>query len=401
MPPRGQPKEQPSPLLATALPIAPTITAALDDPILFVDDDPRLLDGVRRRLRGKFAIETAVGPERGLELLAQRPPYAVVVADMNMPGMDGARFLGCVREHSPDTVRMMLTGNTDIDTAIAAVNAGNVFRFISKPATPEALEQFLNAGLEQRRLVAAMRRTAAAEEASRAKSDFLATVSHEMRTPLTVIRSAVELLEHFSDDEPPAVRAEFVATISAHARRLDGMIDQLLLLAHLDVSMDRPLATDTFDLVAVLRSAIAKVPLHDRATGASAVLAGDPGTLRCRGQADLVERAFSHVLDNAYRFSPPSAPVRVEVVLTGAHARVDVVDRGSGIPAAIADRVFEPFVQCSDVLVGKPPGLGLGLTIVRRVMHHHGGSVSFAAEADGGTRFSLTLPLVATEAGGA
>ncbi len=233
------------------------------DRILFVDDDARLLDGIRRRLRGRFAIETAVGPVRGLQLLTERPPFAVVVADMNMPGMDGATFLACVQQRSPDTVRMMLTGNTDLGTAIAAVNDGNVFRFISKPVTGDDLDRFLTAGLEQRRMVSAMRRAAAAEEASRAKSDFLATVSHELRTPLTVICSTAEILEQFADDEPREVRAEFVATIGTYARHLDGMIDQLLHLAEIDVQAPLPLANKTFDLLAVLPSAIDAVMAGD------------------------------------------------------------------------------------------------------------------------------------------
>lgn len=123
--------------------------------VLFVDDDSNLLAALNRRLRKKFDMEIAVGAEQGLEVLEQVGPFAVVVADMRMPGMDGITFLRHVRETSPDTVRIMLTGNADMQTAIDAVNQGNIFRFLTKPCPYEVMGVALDAALEQHRLVTA------------------------------------------------------------------------------------------------------------------------------------------------------------------------------------------------------------------------------------------------------
>ena len=123
--------------------------------ILFVDDDSNLLAALNRRLRKKFDMEIAIGPEQGLMVLEQVGPFAVVVADMRMPGMDGVTFLRRVRDISPDTVRIMLTGNADMQTAIDAVNEGNIFRFLTKPCPYEVMDVALNAALEQHRLVVA------------------------------------------------------------------------------------------------------------------------------------------------------------------------------------------------------------------------------------------------------
>src|SRR5216684_8108524 len=86
--------------------------------ILLVDDDPLILDGYRRTLGRDFSIETAVGGEEGLKLATDGGPYAVVISDMRMPGMDGIQFLSRIKALSPDTIRVMLTGNTEIETAI-------------------------------------------------------------------------------------------------------------------------------------------------------------------------------------------------------------------------------------------------------------------------------------------
>jgi len=125
--------------------------------VLCVDDDPRILQGLHRRLRKRFDLRVATGPEEGLEAVASEGPFAVVVSDMRMPGMDGVQFLGRVQESAPDTVRVMLTGNTDLQTAMEAVNEGNVYRFLTKPCEPEDLARTIDAGIAQYRLIVSER----------------------------------------------------------------------------------------------------------------------------------------------------------------------------------------------------------------------------------------------------
>ncbi len=121
----------------------------MNDKILFVDDDPNLLAGIRRNLRTQFTLDTAVGGLEALELMKSSGPYALVVVDMNMPGMKGIEVLEKIQELSPDTVRMMLTGNADQQTAVDAVNRGQVYRFLNKPCPPETLVPAIENGLKQ------------------------------------------------------------------------------------------------------------------------------------------------------------------------------------------------------------------------------------------------------------
>ena len=125
--------------------------------ILYVDDDPNILDAYRRNLRKFYTVDTAQGGEAGLKVLAQSGPYAVVVSDQHMPGMTGTEFLSRARDVSPDTVRMMLTGNADLNTAINALNEGAIFRFLVKPVSPESMAVILEQGVEQHRLITAER----------------------------------------------------------------------------------------------------------------------------------------------------------------------------------------------------------------------------------------------------
>ena len=98
--------------------------------ILLVDDESNVLDGYRRSLGRDFLLETAVGGEDALQRIAQSGSYAVVVSDMRMPGMDGIQVLAAIKTRWPDTIRIMLTGNADKDTAIHAINEGSIFRFL-------------------------------------------------------------------------------------------------------------------------------------------------------------------------------------------------------------------------------------------------------------------------------
>jgi FixJ family two-component response regulator len=122
---------------------------------MFVDDEPNVLDGIRRQLRNRVELETATGAAAGLALLKERGPFAVVVSDMRMPDMDGARFLSKVNELAPETVRMVLTGQADLDSTIKAVNEGRIFRFLLKPCDSETLLGVVKNGIEQYRLVTA------------------------------------------------------------------------------------------------------------------------------------------------------------------------------------------------------------------------------------------------------
>ncbi|HVP45109.1 MAG TPA: HD domain-containing phosphohydrolase [Bryobacteraceae bacterium] len=125
--------------------------------ILFVDDEPKILQGLERQLSSRFEMQTAPGPEAGLQSLAQDGPFAVVVSDFRMPGMNGIQFLSEVKHLNADTVRVMLTGQADLTTAIAAVNEGNIFRFLTKPCATEILTAALDSSIEQHRLITSER----------------------------------------------------------------------------------------------------------------------------------------------------------------------------------------------------------------------------------------------------
>jgi putative two-component system response regulator len=123
------------------------------DKILFVDDEPSILSAIQRSFHREFNIQVADSAEKGLSLVEKDGDFAVVVSDFELPGSDGISFLTRVGKVSPDSIRMMLTGSTRLETSIRAVNEGQIFRFLSKPCPTEVLEKALLDSLNQYRLI--------------------------------------------------------------------------------------------------------------------------------------------------------------------------------------------------------------------------------------------------------
>ena len=121
--------------------------------VLLVDDEERLLNGLRRQLRGEFEIVTAVGGERALEILESQSEVAVIISDMRMPGVTGVEVLEAFSKKSPTTTRIMLTGNAEQDCAVDAINKSHVFGFLNKPCSTDSLIQSIESGLAYHRLL--------------------------------------------------------------------------------------------------------------------------------------------------------------------------------------------------------------------------------------------------------
>src|SRR5262245_40572717 len=129
----------------------------MKEKILFVDDEPNLLNVYRAALSRRFDVDTAASAEMGLALVRAQGPYAVIVSDRHMPGMDGVEFLTTVRTIAPDSVRMMLTAYADLASTIEVVNEANLFRFLTKPCKLDLLIKAVEDAVNHHRLIVSER----------------------------------------------------------------------------------------------------------------------------------------------------------------------------------------------------------------------------------------------------
>jgi len=140
------------------------------DRVLFVDDEQDVLDGYERLLHKEFDVRVALGGRQGLAEIEHNGPFAVIISDMRMPQMTGAEFLAQARHQAPDSVRMLLTGFTDLGAAIDAINEGNIFRFLTKPCEKAILVDAINIGVAQYRQITTERELIKKAQALRAST---------------------------------------------------------------------------------------------------------------------------------------------------------------------------------------------------------------------------------------
>lgn len=224
------------------------------------------------------------------------------------------------------------------------------------------------------------------------RRDFVANVSHELKTPITAIRGFSDSLLEGALDDPDAAR-RFVGIVARQAHRLQAIVEDLLSLARVENQTGG--AAPPLESVDV-REIIDKAVL---ACGDSAQIRDIrietecTGDLRVRGQAMLLEQALVNLLNNAVNYSAEGQIVRVTAADDGAEARIEVSDRGCGIAAEHLDRIFERFYRVDKARSREQGGTGLGLAIVKHIAVVHHGRVSVRSKLGEGSVFSLHLPL--------
>ncbi len=264
------------------------------------------------------------------------------------------------------------------------------------PAEVDAVESIaadLGRGLNHARLYEAENRLVGNLKAlDAAKSDFFATVSHELRSPLTTIEGYLEMLADDDADPVTPRQRTMLATISRSAASLHNLVDDVFTLAKLESSAFRaemhPLhvADVVTSAVAAVRPSVtaAKLRLTCPQPATDLIVAGNPGQL---------ERVLINLLSNAVKFTPERGEVKVATAADDDAAVIQVHDTGIGIPEHDQKELFTRFYRASNAIARRIPGTGLGLTIVRTIVTSHGGDLILESREDRGTTVTVRLPL--------
>jgi signal transduction histidine kinase len=249
------------------------------------------------------------------------------------------------------------------------------------------------------------------QQLDRMKSDLLANVSHELRTPLTAIQGYTEAMDEGLLGEVTGQQRDAFKVVQRNARRLMGMIDQLLAFSRLDApealganeAGGARLERTAFDLAEVAAQVVGSVRAgHGAARDLRLeVPSGDGGLPPVWGDPVRIAQVLENLVTNAVKFSAPGGEVRVRLSRRGEEVEVAVADRGIGIPAAARPKIFERFYQADASSTRAYGGMGLGLAIVREILAAHGREIRVESEEGKGTTFRFTLPLagIGTDAG--
>ena len=280
-------------------------------------------------------------------------------------------------------------------TASAFPESGNV-TFLERPLNPHALVSAVAVALRawsRQREVGEL--LAQREEAVRLRDEFMAMLAHELRNPLAPMRNALHMMRLSHVEDPTLVTAS--AILDRQVDHIVHMVDDLMDVARLERGKVQ-LQMQRVDLNKVVGSAL-ETSLHAvRERGHRLSMRLSTEALPARADPVRVEQIVCNLVNNAAKFTPAPGEITVETSLEGAAARIEVRDTGVGFLPETADKLFAPFLQMNPTLDRSAGGLGIGLTIVRRLADLHGGSVEASSEGPGrGSRFVVRLPLAAGE----
>jgi signal transduction histidine kinase len=237
---------------------------------------------------------------------------------------------------------------------------------------------------------------ARAADADRAKADFLATMSHELHTPLNAIAGYAELLELGMQGPISPQQREAIARIRQAQRQLLGVVDDILTFSRAE-NQGLQMMIETVDInQSIDRVRFLVEPLMRGSRLETEVAPCDP-PLTVLADRERMQHIIVNLLSNAVKFSPPASPIRIECEKVGNCAAIHVIDAGAGIPGEKLELIFEPFVQGSAGFTRTAPGSGLGLAISRDLARLMGGELSVESDLGVGSRFTLTLPLGAPQ----
>ena len=398
---------------SAAAPARPQTPPGRRHTVLIVDDEPDVLDSLRHLFHRRYRVLTADGGREGLDMLANEDVH-IILSDQRMPGMTGDQFLKNARERSPDAIRLLFTGYAEIQTVIDAVNKGGIFRYIHKPWDSGELEAVVAQAAEQYELLAERKRLVAdlrdangrlteanghLEESDRLKTAFLEVASHEFNTPITIVQGLSELLKLVNPDREPGER-EIVDQIAESAGQLAKLVASMLKLMRAG-DFRHPLRVAESDLAALLREVAAQTAPFATARGLNFAVDVPESLGTFTIDADKVRDSVLNLLTNAIKFTPDGGRVRLSATLEdgGDAARIEVSDSGIGLEPRALAHLFEPFftefevdTHSSGDFGFRKRGLGLGLSLVKKFVELHGGSVHAESEPGAGTIVVMRLP---------
>ncbi len=255
------------------------------------------------------------------------------------------------------------------------------FRLVETFASQVALS------LERAQLAEQAERAHVLVESERTRSLLLSSVSHDLRTPLSVITGATSSLLADEAALPGPVRRELVETIAEEAQRLNRLVGNLLDMTRLE-SGALAVRWEWHSLEEVVGSALGR--LESRLQGREVVVRLAPGLPLVQLDDVLIEQVLFNLVENALKYTPPGSPIGIGATLVDGALRIEVADRGPGLPPGQEESVFEKFYRGRRE--GDPSGVGLGLSICRGIIEAHGGAISAANRDGGGAVFRVTLP---------
>jgi len=349
--------------------------------VLVVDDELGPRESLKMILNPHYHVHIAERGVQAVELL-DKVPVDLVTLDLKMPGLTGIDVLQKVKQRDPDIEAIIITGYGSLDTAIEGLRLG-AFDYISKPFDVNHILALVRRGIERRSAQAKLRRV---------KSDFLSNVSHELRTPLSVVVGFVYLLLNQVIGKLTDEQQKILETVYRNSEELLELIDNVLWMTSMNAG-DTAATLERVDAREIVNETTKRYERAIREKGLTLSVEMPESGLPIVGDRSKMERVFQNIFSNAVKFTV-QGEIRVRAYITKdrAHIVMEIADTGIGIDKSKMESIFEPFQQADNSIQKSFSGLGLGLTVARRMGELIGATLEISSEPNVGTTAVMKFP---------
>ena len=354
--------------------------------VLIIDDDEMMLDSCSQVFTKEgYRIETAGDGDTGLKKFAEEKPDLVLV-DLKMPGKSGMEVLEELRTIDPDCVAVVITGYSTIESAVEAMKRG-AYDFLPKPFTPDELRLIVRRGLERRR---SMQETEALRrEKELMRRNFVTMVSHELRAPLSAVQQNLMVIMEGLVGEVPEKVQEILFRMKERIKGLISLISDWLDLSRIE-SGEMVTEMEDADIKAVLCEVVDLLRSLADEKKVSVSYTGPAEYPSIRGNRETLFMLFTNLVHNGIKYNKEGGEVHVVLEAEENGTKVTVSDTGVGIPEESLPLIFEQFYRVKD---GRQiVGSGLGLSIVKKIVEAHSGTIGVESEVGKGTAFIVHFP---------
>lgn len=352
--------------------------------VLYLDDEENNLRSFKAAFRREYDVYTAITSEKAFEIVKSVRPH-VIFSDQRMPVTTGVEFFNAIRQIFPDPVRILVTGYTDVNDIIDAINKGHIHRYITKPwSEPEIKVAIDNAYDLYSTRRALDKKVDELEKSNHELSRFIYSASHDLRAPVASALGLIRVARHEVQD-PTAI--DYFDKLEHTTKELDtfvsNIIDYYKNSKQKEVMEELSFEDLMEDVLETVKSHLGSTnTLIDTEINQQNAFKGDPYRLRI---------ILSQLISNAIKFKKEdqeSARIKVRISADLDEARVEVEDSGVGILKEHMHKVFQIFFKSND----NRSGSGIGLYIVKEALDKMGGSIAVESKPGDGTLFSIKIP---------
>lgn len=372
--------------------------------VLYVDDEEKSLTNFTRAFGDEFRLFTANSAQAGLKIFEEHADeIAILMTDQRMPGEKGVWLLEKSRALRPNALRMLVTAFADMDAAIAAVNSGAIYKYITKPWDPTQLELTLRQGL-QFYMVAAERDQLLAEKMSVLRNMMIADrivslgllaagLSHHIRNSMVAVKTFLELAPmKMAEEKGNAAGLRDPDFWKDYHQNVQGQIEKINnLLGDLRSASENSKGGEPYSDEINLKTVIeARLNTVREAFAARKITVENliPDTLSLRADRPKIDRLFDLLFKDELAMLPAGSAVKLTGAVQGAEVVIELSDNGPALPPTALQVVLDPFT----LTTGGPSEYGINLMACFFIAHHHGGKIE-ARSSTGGNTFTLRLPL--------